>query len=438
VDDIDAWVWVLNDPHNHNQAQVPWEWEWVLTEPHNHNQARMPWWEWVLTEPNNHNQSLAPAVDGGSRIHDRVGTRESGRGAKRAPALAGVPVRGEVHGGWPRALRSNAEARRWHAAGHPTRALRPARAALTIVEQERGLTCAEAVYLCLGLSELHEQISEYDLAEVYALRAARSAQSGAADAADGPRAGSLRIRVLARLAAIERIRGRIDNAERLYREALELAEAEAESEVGADAETDALDGDDLVAVLCGLGIVYKDVGRFDEAEALYRRALTIASPRSFAAASLWHNLAGLDHARGRYAEGEPAARRSVALRIAAVGPRHPSVAADQAALASLLAGQGKHAEAEALYRKALTVFEHVYPSNSYEIAVTCNDLGVLIAARGDVQSAGGFLQRALRIKQTILGADHPEVALTRRNLAATTAADRFRQVEGSPCGEHRK
>lgn len=396
-------------------------WAWILQEPNNHNQAVMPWWEWVLTEPHNHDQALAPAVDGGSRIHDRVGQRESSTGGVQAPApVAAGPVRAtEVRGGWPRALRSNAEARRWHAAGHPTRALRPARAALAIVEQERGLTCAEAVYLCLGLSELHEQISEYDLAEVYARRAARAAESGGAS---GPQAGSLRIRVLARLAAIERIRGRIEDAERLYRDALELAEIEAES----GAETAASDGDDLVAVLCGLGIVYKDAGRFDEAEALYRRALTIASPRGFAAASLWHNLAGLDHARGRYAEGEPAARRSVALRIAAVGPRHPSVAADQAALASLLAGQGKHDEAEALYRKAFTVFEHVYPSNSYEIAVTCNDLGVLMATRGDVESAGGFLRRALRIKQTILGADHPEVALTRRNLAATTAAGSIR------------
>src|SRR5207302_1865868 len=121
----------------------------------------------------------------------------------------------------------------------------------------------------------------------------------------------------------------------------------------------------LVSVLCGLGTVYKDAGRYDEAEALYRRALTIARPDGVAAASLWHNLAGLDHARGQYAAGEPAARRSVALRTAAVGPQHPSVAADQAALASLLAGQGKYAEAEALYREALSVFEHVYPPNSY-------------------------------------------------------------------------
>jgi tetratricopeptide (TPR) repeat protein len=420
VDDIDNWAWILREPNNHNQALMPW-WEWLPTQPHNHNQAVVPWWEWVLTEPNNHNQALAPAVDGGSPIHHRVVRRESSTGGMQAPApVAAGPVRAtEVRGGWSRALRSNAEARRWHAAGHPTRALRPARAALAIVEQERGLTCAEAIYLCLGLSELHEQISEYDLAEVYARRAARAAESGGAS---GPRADSLRIRVLARLAAIDRIRGRIDDAERLYRGALELAESEAESDV----ETDSSDGDDLVAVLCGLGIVYKDAGRFDEAEALYRRALTIASPRGFAAASLWHNLAGLDHARGRYAEGEPAARRSVALRIAAVGPRHPSVAADQAALASLLAGQGKHDEAEALYRKALTVFEHVYPSNSYEIAVTCNDLGVLMATRADVERAAGFLQRALRIKQTILGADHAEVALTRRNLAAAMAADRIR------------
>jgi len=302
-------------------------------------------------------------------------------------------------------MRSSVEARRLHEDGRPARALPHAQAALAIVERERGPDHADTANVCLGLSLIHEQLSEYDQAEAYARRAVEITRA----VPGGATATRLRIHALAQLATIERIRGRIGTAERLYREVLDLADGESAHP-------------DLVTLLSGLGIVYKAAGRYDDAEALYRRALAITGPDGRAAASLWHNLAGLDHARGRYAAGEPAARRSVALRSAALGAQHPTVAADQAALASLLAGQGKYDEAETLYRHALDVFERVYNPDNYEIAVTCNDLGVLMAARGNTQHANQFYRRALHIKQTIFGPDHAEVALTRRNLAAASAA----------------
>ena len=37
-------------------------------------------------------------------------------------------------------------------------------------------------------------------------------------------------------------------------------------------------------------------------------------------ATLYHNLGGLEHARGRYTRGEPWARRAVAVRERALGP----------------------------------------------------------------------------------------------------------------------
>src|SRR5437899_2606067 len=77
-------------------------------------------------------------------------------------------------------------------------------------------------------------------------------------------------------------------------------------------------------------------------------------------ATLYHNLGGLEHARGHFAGGEPWARQSVAIREQALGPDHPEVAADVAALAALLDGQGKWDEAEALYRRALAIFERVH------------------------------------------------------------------------------
>ena len=66
------------------------------------------------------------------------------------------------------------------------------------------------------------------------------------------------------------------------------------------------------ALLNGLGVLHKYQGRYDEAEPAYRRALAIAEaalgPDHPDVASLYHNLGGLEHARGNAARGEPWAR----------------------------------------------------------------------------------------------------------------------------------
>src|SRR5262249_43743627 len=65
-------------------------------------------------------------------------------------------------------------------------------------------------------------------------------------------------------------------------------------------------------------VLFKYQGRFSEAARLYRRALnllTAAHGRDHPdLATIYHNLGGLEHARGRHAKGEPFARKAVALR----------------------------------------------------------------------------------------------------------------------------
>src|SRR5438093_125331 len=65
-----------------------------------------------------------------------------------------------------------------------------------------------------------------------------------------------------------------------------------------------------------------------------------------ALASVYHNLGGLEHARGNYEAAEPLARRSVELRELALGAKHPDVAADRAALAAIVDALGRDEEAE--------------------------------------------------------------------------------------------
>ena len=65
-------------------------------------------------------------------------------------------------------------------------------------------------------------------------------------------------------------------------------------------------------------MLYKYNGRFTKAARLYRQALSSLIAAQGAehpwVATLYHNLGGLEHARGNHARGEPFARRSVAIR----------------------------------------------------------------------------------------------------------------------------
>ena len=63
-------------------------------------------------------------------------------------------------------------------------------------------------------------------------------------------------------------------------------------------------------------------------------------------ATIWHNLGGVEHARGRFVDGEIYARRSVQIRETVLGPDHVAVAADLAALAALVQEQRRCDEAE--------------------------------------------------------------------------------------------
>src|SRR5207237_486877 len=116
-------------------------------------------------------------------------------------------------------------------------------------------------------------------------------------------------------------------------------------------------------------------GRFDEAVVFYGQALPMLkaearrSGERDALATLYHNLGGIEHARGRYAAGEPHARRSVALREAARGPDDVAVAADVAALAALVEGRGRLDEAAALYGRALAIFRRKLGPRSAEVAL---------------------------------------------------------------------
>jgi tetratricopeptide (TPR) repeat protein len=176
---------------------------------------------------------------------------------------------------------------------------------------------------------------------------------------------------------------------------------------------------DAAGILNNLGVLRKYQGRWAEATRFYRRALPLieASGDQDALATLFHNMGGIEHARGRYAAGEPHARRSVELREKIAGPDTIAVAADVAALAALIEGQGRLEEAAALYERALAVFRRKLGRVNAEVALNLSSLAALRQEQGRVIEAERLYDQAVPLQEKVFGRGHPEVALTLHNLA---------------------
>lgn len=209
------------------------------------------------------------------------------------------------------------------------------------------------------------------------------------------------------LAGIDRGRGALAEANSGYRRAL----AEIRRRLPA---RDRL----LARALTGLGVLRKAEGRYVQALAYYRRALAVV-PRTDRQmiATLEHNLGGIAHARGHYAEAETHALRSVQIRRALLGPAHPAVAADLAALAAIVEARGDLEGAAAMYRQALTTFRRAYGDRGLEVGLTLASLAGLEHQRRRVRRARALFARAISILELRLGRHHADVALTINNLA---------------------
>ena len=211
-----------------------------------------------------------------------------------------------------------------------------------------------------------------------------------------------------------RLEGEFVTAEPLLRQALASAEA-----AGPAARSGV-----LAAALNALGLLCKDLGRYDEAHGYYLRALTLLEREASAdpddIATLYHNLGGIEHASGNYAAAEALARRGLAIRSGLGRPEDGRLAADQVALAAILDGLGRYDEAERLYLEAITAFGQSAGAHDLDMAVALSDLGAQDAEQGRLERARARLSRAVELKRLALGPRHPDTAITLNNLAVAS------------------
>ncbi|MFO1141198.1 MAG: tetratricopeptide repeat protein [Amaricoccus sp.] len=176
------------------------------------------------------------------------------------------------------------------------------------------------------------------------------------------------------------------------------------------------------------------LGRYAEAETLYRRAIDIAATNPAVplsdAASWLNNLANLCRTTGRTYEAESLFRASLERTLELLGPDHPAYATRLSNLAGVLRTTGRGAEAETLYREALTIDGKALGEAHPDYATDLNNLAGLLCAMERFEEAAPLYRQALAIDERTLGPRHPLYAIDLNNYARLLVAlGRFAEAE---------
>ncbi len=235
-------------------------------------------------------------------------------------------------------------------------------------------------------------------AAVDAIATLDRAETIAAAVPDGPRRRSLLANTLIRRGDARRLQAQYGDAHADLAAALRLGDEPV----------------DRVHALNAAGILCKDTGQLDRAAGCYAAATALLeahlAPDHPVRPTLLHNLAGLDHARGRYADAEAHIRQALGLgQRRHRPPGDPDTLADLGVLAAILAAQGRHDEAEVLFHQLLQGWIALRGPHHYEVACCQHHLGALCERQGDAAGALAHLRSAVEGKRRSLGSSHPEV-----------------------------
>lgn len=212
-------------------------------------------------------------------------------------------------------------------------------------------------------------------------------------------------------AVLYRKQSRLQQAEPLFREAIDLYRSSASTEE---------DKDSLASALNSFAVLLARQGRYQEEEPFLQEALSIwkkiKGENHPGVATILNNLAGLYRSQGRYDEAKPLYQRDLAISEKVLGKDHPEVATTLSNLAGLFRQQGRYDEAEPLHQRSLAIREKKLGKDHPKVAATLNNLAVLYESQGRYDEAEPLFQRAISINRASLGKHHPHTQIAIRSL----------------------
>ena len=178
---------------------------------------------------------------------------------------------------------------------------------------------------------------------------------------------------------------------------------------------------DTLTGVSNLAGVLRHQGKYEEAEAMNRRALLgyekvlgKEHPHTLMGVS---NLAGVLRRQGKYEEAEAMNRRALLGSEKVLGKEHPDTLTSVINLAGVLRRQGKYEEAEAINRRALLGYEKVLGKEHPHTLTSVSNLAGVLEGQGKYEEAEVMNRRALLGYEKVLGKEHPDTLTSVSNLA---------------------
>ncbi|MFO0980782.1 MAG: serine/threonine-protein kinase [Planctomycetota bacterium] len=203
--------------------------------------------------------------------------------------------------------------------------------------------------------------------------------------------------------------GRYDEAEPLYRQALDaytrlLGEGELE----------------MIRICNRLAMNYQLLERYQDAQPLYERALELArryrGDDDQETRSTLSNLASLYAAQDRYAQAEPLIKQALEANRRVFGEDHPATLTDTNNLASLLLRQGRMSEAEPLLKRCYEGFQRASGKDHPITLTSANNLAYALLEQARYDEAAPILEQTLEDCERVFGLDHPTTMVVTHNL----------------------
>lgn len=153
--------------------------------------------------------------------------------------------------------------------------------------------------------------------------------------------------------------------------------------------------------------------RFDEAEAMARRALAAREGKlgtdDVLVGDAVYSVSTILSSQSRYADAEPLYRRALEIHARAHGEASPYALADRFGLALTVEGLGRVVEAESMLRQLLGDQERALGPSHAAVAETIVSLVWNLRRQGRLVEAAAIADKPLKIQVAALGPDHPGI-----------------------------
>jgi CHAT domain-containing protein/tetratricopeptide (TPR) repeat protein len=203
---------------------------------------------------------------------------------------------------------------------------------------------------------------------------------------------------------------RDDEAEALFKRALAISESGRASRTSDRKMAEDVTGTLVRGTLDFLGKLYMRHSRYAESEQSLKRSLEFskrAPGNDVNAALALHSLATLYRVLGRFSEAEPLFRDALRILEKPFGADHPWVIRTIVELGRLYRDQARYANAEPLYQRALAARSKVLGTQHLDYAEVLRDLAALKLAQGEIDQSLAFARESIGIAAEVLATTGP-------------------------------